>query len=194
MMDDEDYIVTVDELKTLLKIKDIPFEDDDDYLLNLIDYKINELTGLLNVDLNPMEREYFIPKYKGNRIFLNFYPVYSIEEITINNKDIEDYTVNKRIGMIYLPQIYHGVLIVNYITRLSDSELTNTIKPLIMDMVMYDLLNKGKSINEGVLSSIHEEGVSVGYDTSSSLGNRIWTRIKDLQNRYSIYKAKVRLL
>lgn len=193
---DDDCIVPLDELKMLLKIKDVEYDDGDDYLGALLKYKIGELAGLIGVDLLPVDREYFIHKFKSNKIFLNFYPVYSIDEITIGKKDLDDeyYNLNKMIGVIYLDKIYTGSVNVNYTTRLSDKELVYTIKPLLMDMVMYAILNKGKGINEGVMSSIHEGDVSVSYDTGSSLGNRIYTRINDLKLKYSNYNAKARLL
>ena len=106
----------------------------------------------------------------------------------------EDYVLNKTIGVIYLNKLCKGLLSVNYITKISDADFNKIVKPLLVDMVIYDLLNRGKRINEGVMSSIKEMDVTVSYDTSSSLGNRIYMRIDDLKSRYSVSRAKAKLL
>lgn len=191
-----DDILPLDELKKLLELKDIDFDGDDETLMLLLKFKIDELAGLLGVDLLPVEREYVIQRFKSNKIFLNFYPVSSVSEITLNSNilDEDEFVVNKKIGVIYLNKIMKGMLCVDYTTKISDKEFENAIKPLVLDMVVYDLINKGNRINEGVMSSIHEGDVSISYDTGSSLGNRIYTRIGDLKLKYSMYTAKAKLL
>lgn len=190
----DESIVPVSDLITLLKLKGIEYDLDDDGLNNLIGFKVKELMGLLGVDLVPVQREYMIQKFKSNKIFLNFYPVLSIENITIGKDEVEDYIVNKNIGVVYLEDICDGMLHVDYTTKLPDKDINVIIKPLLMDMVMYDLINKGNKINEGSVSTIKEGDVSVSYDTSSNLGNRIYTRIGDLRLKYSSYNTKVRLM
>lgn len=191
-----DEVLPLDELKQLLEIKEIDFDGDDNALLSILKYKVDELAGLLGVDLLPVEREYVIPRFKSNKIFLNFYPVSSVSEITIDSKIIgeDSFVVNKNIGVIYLDKIMNGMLGVDYTTKISDKEFETAIKPLLLDMVVYDLINKGNKINEGVMSSIHEGDVSISYDTGSSLGNRIYNRINDLKLKYSMYTAKAKLL
>ena len=122
-------IISTEELTTFLKLRDIDYDLSDDNLEYLINYKISELSGLLGVDLEPVEREYLIPKFKGDKIFLNFYPVYFIEEISINSNELEDFVLNKDIGVIYLDKKYIGFLEVNYTTRLPDKEIKSEIKP-----------------------------------------------------------------
>ena len=63
---------------------------------------------------------------------------------------------------------------------------------LFVDMVTYDLSNNN-GVGNGVVSSIREGDVSVNYDTNSSLGNRIYSRIEDLKQRYT-KTARIRLI
>lgn len=61
------------------------------------------------------------------------------------------------------------------------------ITPLVTDMIIYSITNN----SDGDISSIKEGDVSINYDNSTTLGNRINARITDLINRYS---ARLRML
>ena len=54
-------------------------------------------------------------------------------------------------------------------------------------MIIYSITNN----SDGDISSIKEGDVSINYDNSTTLGNRINARITDLINRYS---ARLRML
>ena len=83
------------------------------------------------------------------------------------------------------------MLVIEYCYGLSDEEIQNKINPLISDMVLYGFTSLDN--NAGDISSIHEADQSVSYDTSNSLGNRIYSRIDALKSAYN-YSARIRWL
>ena len=81
-----------------------------------------------------------------------------------------------------------GMLVVEYVSGLSEKDITGKIIPLIFDMGKYMLSTNFQ--NTGSISSMKEADVSINYDTSTSLGNLILSRINNLKNSYSC-KIKV---
>ncbi len=187
-------LIEVSKLRTLLKFEGISLDDfTDDELTVLIESKVNELTGLLGLDVNPVHRKQHITRFNGEIIRLDFYPVYDFNNITVDNKCLspEKYRVDYSLGLIYLDEIITGDVDVKYISGLDDDFLNNTITPLIKDMVTYTVTYNQWGMG-GPVSSIKEGDVSVNYDTNNGLGNRINNTIADIKSRYA--SARIRWL
>jgi len=187
--------ISTSKLKTILKLKGITIPYNDDELEIIIQYKLSELAGLLGFNIQETDQSETIYRFKDDRIILTKYPVQSIESVTLDNEELNDscYILDDNIGIVYFEKRLHGLLMVNYVTGLSHDDIVNVIEPLLVDMITYDLKNRNSSPGDGVVSSIREGDVSVNYDTNSSLGNRIYTRIEELKQRYT-KTARVRLI
>ena len=76
------------------------------------------------------------------------------------------------------------MLVIEYVACLSDDVINSKVNPLLFDMLKYRLTTNFS--NDGAISSIKEMDTSVNYDTSTSLGNLIQSRINNLKSCYSI--------
>lgn len=184
-------MVSLKELKTNLKLNGIETDSiTDDDLQSLITLKTNELISLTGIPINPVSRKYVNPNFKGNLLELDYYPINSIHALRINKehlKEHKDYIMDEDAGIIYLHKSYAGLLVVEYIQQVT-FESQNQINPLIMDMILYSLKNKDN--DKGAISSVRESEQSINYDTSTSLGNRIYTRIDSLKATYNSSRVK----
>ena len=73
---------------------------------------------------------------------------------------------------------------------LPDDAINNLVNPLIVDMIRYGVTT-GYS-KDGVSTKYKEGDVEVNFDTSTSLGNLIQSRITDLKNKY--YNVRIRVV
>jgi hypothetical protein len=187
-------LIDIPKLRTLLKFEGINLDDyTDDELTILAESKVNELAGLLGLDVNPVHRKQTVTDYKGEIIRLDFYPVYDFNKITVDGECLHPnrYHVDYRLGLVYLHDYIIGTVEIKYISGLPDDFMINTVNPLIKDMVTYSLTYNKLGMG-GPVSSIKEGDVSVNYDTNNSLGNRITNQITDIKSRYA--SARVRWL
>lgn len=184
----------INEFRTLLKFEGISLDDfTDDELNVVINSKIRELQGLIGFDIIPVHRKQSNHKFRDNTLRLDFYPVYDLVEITLNNRPIHchDFNVNYDLGIIYFNKIITGDVEIKYLSGLQDDVLNNSIIPLVREMVIYSLTYNQAGVGDAV-SSIKEGDVSINYDTNNGRGNKITSRINDLKNRYS--SARLRWL
>ena len=184
-------MIDINNLKVILKANGVSLDLSDDELLVFVDYKVHELEGLLGFNVEETERNesHFIRK--GNNLLLNFYPIVEVSEVKVNNKvlDEDSYIVDSNIGVIYFNSniCLKGFVEVSYSSGLPYFIVKSIITPLVTDMIIYSITNN----SDGDISSIKEGDVSINYDNSTTLGNRINARITDLINRYS---ARLRML
>lgn len=136
----------------------------------------------LGIPLNPRKTKQYIRKFKGETIILNHYPINRICSLKISGKEIEEFILMEEHGLIHLPQILRGTVLVEYCYCLPESEYT----PLLDLMVEYetstDKLKDATSISEGK--------VSVSFDKSTTKGAIIQGMIADLKKRHS-YSVRV---
>lgn len=187
-------LMDIPKLRTLLKFEGISLDDyTDDELNILVKSKVDELSGLLGLDVNPVHRLQTITGFKGEIVRLDFYPVYDFHSIRVDGECLcrRDYHVDIRLGLVYLHKPIMGTVEVKYISGLSDDFMRNIITPLIKDMVAYSLTYNQWGMG-GPVSSIKEGDVSVNYDTNNGLGSRINNQIADIKSRYS--SARIRWL
>lgn len=186
-------LITPTELKTNLKLQGIDTDDlDDETLLNLINLKVNELTALTGIPVNPVTRKQIIQKFKGTLFECEWYPVSEINSLKIDNKELTidtDFILDESLGVIYFNENLNGLLVIEYTHKVSDDFIKNNINSLISDMALYQLKSNDSNL-DGVVSSIHEADQSINYDTNNSLGNRIYTRIGSLKSSFTSCRVK----
>lgn len=188
-------MLSVDELRVLLKFEGIDLSKYSDKELNLlVTSKARELSGLIGLDIEASHRTQIISDFKGKKLRLNFYPVQDLIQLKYNGCPLKHckYTLNEDLGIITFDDYLNGKISVKYLSGFSEDLINSLINPLIVDMVAYTLGNdKSLGLIDGV-SSIKEGDVSVNYDTSNSRGNRINSRIEDIKSRFN--SARIRWL
>lgn len=132
----------------------------------------------LGLPLTPQLGKQVEQSFDDNVVLIEDFPVRNIKTLKINDKTLkdEDYILDEKEGCIYLKENQKGFLYLEYCYCLPESEY----EPLLDLMVEYESDN---SWNKDA-SSIHENNVSVSYDTSVGTGARIQSMIQDLRNRY----------
>lgn len=177
-----------EELSKYLEFKGVDTTDltpeDLDYFIRLKQEEIQSFTG---VPIFPVQHEYFKRRFHSDQVVLPFYPVSEIISLRINGEEPETiYDVIAETGVIYFDKQVRGVLRIDYKAQLSNSSLVELIDPLIRDMAEYDL---SQDPTMGA-TSVKEGDVSIGYDSSLSLGSRILQQLDYLRN----YIPRVRWL
>lgn len=187
-------IITPEQLKTNLELQGVTDSvlEDCEKLQSLIDLKINEVTALTGLPVNPVTRKQIIRDFNSNTFQTDWYPICKVNSFKIDNVELteDDYVLDETTGIFYLNNIHSGLLVIEYINKVSDEVVQAKINPLLTDMILYGLTSLDS--NSGNISSIHEAEQSISYDTSNSLGNRIYARIDNLKSSYS--SARVRWL
>ena len=185
-------IITPTELKTILELRGVSDSDLEDLnkLQGLIDLKINEVTALTGLPVNPVTRKQIIRNFNGNLFESDWYPIREVTSFKIDGVELtdDDYVLDENAGIFYLNNGYNGLLVIEYVHQLSDETIQSKINPLIGDMVLYGFTSKDNT--GGEISSIHEADQSISYDTSNSLGNRIYVRIDKLKSGYSSCRVR----
>lgn len=180
-------LITIDSLKADLELKGITHELTDEQLTLLLQNKTDELAGLTNLPILPTNHKEIRQDFEDERYEVDSYPVSSITSLTIGPytlNETEHYTLDESLGIIYFNRLWNGMLVVEYVSCISDDVITQKVNPLLSDMIGYTLLNGFSPV--GSVTSMKEGDVSVNYDTSTSLGNLIQSRINDLKNIYSV--------
>lgn len=179
-------LINISDLKQQLLLENISHEFTDDKLELLLDNTITELIGYTGLPILPVSHKTIVRKFHSNILELDHYPINEIQSLKIGSTKLsdDDYVLDDTLGILYFNSVLKGLLSCQYTCQLSDDVIDNLINPLVFDMVKYRLTSNFSTT--GVMSSIKEGDVSVNYDTSSSLGNLILSRINNLKATYSI--------
>lgn len=180
-------LINTSSLREQLNLEGIPHEDYTDKKLELLlNNIVNEIIGYTNAPINEVTHRRVIRDFKSDMLELDYYPVSEISSLQVGSKTLsrDDYILDDTLGILYFHSILSGVLSCQYSCQLSEDDIENLIKPLVFDMVKYKLTSNFSTT--GAISSVKEGDVSVNYDTSSSLGNLILSRINNLKAKYSI--------
>lgn len=157
--------------------------DDVEDLNKLIENKISAYIG---VPVKPTNFSQF-EKFDGKTVFVETFPFIDVTSLTIDNKEITDYVIDKKAGLIYLTQNYSGFLKLDYVAGLTEDEYSSYIKPLVKDIVEYEN-DSGWTKNA---SSIKEGDVQINLDTSMGKGALIQKSLDDLKNRFNTYMRMI---
>lgn len=135
----------------------------------------------LGLPLTPQPGKQVEQFFDDNIILINTFPIQSIKILKIDDVVLneEDYILDESEGCIYLKENHKGLLYLEYVYGLQESEY----KPLLDLMIEYE---NDTSWNKNA-SSVKENNVTVSYDTSVGKGTRIQNMIQDLRNKYSCY-------
>ena len=180
-------IITPEELKETLKLQGVSDSDLEDLtrLQSLIDLKLSEITALTGLPVNPVNRKQIIKNFNHDTFESDWYPICEVTSFKIDGVELttDDYELDENNGIFYLNRIHVGLLVIEYVHKIPDNVIQSKVNPLISDMVLYGFT--ALDSNNGDISSIHESEQSISYDTSNSLGNRIYARIDGLKSSYS---------
>ena len=180
-------LIDIETLKTNLLLEKIEYDYSDEELELLLNNITAELKGYLgNIPVEPVTHKEIINNFKGSLYEVDYYPVSEVTSFNVGSVELtsDDYVLDEERGILYLHSHMSGLLVIEYVACLSDDVITNKVNPLIFDMLKYRLTSNFTV--EGAISSIKEMDTTVSYDTSTSLGNLIQSRINDLKSCYSI--------
>lgn len=172
------------ELKNYLKMNNITLDLTDEELINLCEVKLNQLEGLIGININPKVNTIYINNFSSDVIFLDYYPVLSIQKLIINDKNLnlDDYMLIPKEGIIYFNHIFNGKIELEYLVGFTQQEFNSTIKALLYDIILYTFQKADNQFGE--ISSITEGNVSISYNSNTSLYTQINNKINSLKNRY----------
>ena len=146
----------------------------------------NKISAYIGVPVKPTSLTQF-EKFDGETVFVETFPFSDVNSLTINNKEITDYVIDKKSGLIYLTQDYSGFLKLEYTAGLTEEEYSLYIEPLVRDILEYENDN-GWTKNA---SSIKEGDVQINLDTSIGKGALIQKNLDDLKNRFNTYMRMI---
>lgn len=200
--------IDVGKLRTLLSFEgvDVPFNDED--LTLLVESKVKELEGIVNIDIVPRERTKVVGDYCGDILELNFYPVIDIVGVYVNDHPVPPmmFNLNRELGIIYFRDNICGSVRVQYLSGVGDRILEYTIIPLLKDIVRdtirFTNVNSMIGGYGGLASSLREGDVSVSLSNWGVDGSKggygysggVNSRIDDLVEKYGSRRARVRWL
>ena len=179
-------LIDVTKLKQELRIYNVTTDLSDQDLELLLNNTILELTGRIGVPIEPEHHKEMVRDFKNDMFELTWYPVKAVSSVKVGSKTLgsDDYVLDEELGILYFNTTLRGFLVVEYCSCLPDKVIDKKINSLVLDIIRYRLTN-GFSL-EGSVSSIKEMDTQVNYDTSSSLGNLIESRINNLKSSYSV--------
>lgn len=190
-------LITPTDLKTKLKLQgvDESLLSDDSVLQDWIDLKVDEIIELTGLAIKPVTRKEILRHFKSDLFETNIYPVTAVNSFKINNVELtsDDYVLDENSGIFYLNHSHTGMLVIEYVHCVSQEFVTSKIDPLIVDMLLYAFNDTNHENSKGNISSIHEMDTTINYDTSNSLGNRIYARLESLK-KYGACSSKVKWL
>jgi hypothetical protein len=188
-MPDEEttVIISVDELKTRLRLARIDFSD----------YTDTDLESLITLTIKQIENETDLPileprtivefnKVSWSEVYVtDFYPI-AEPSVTLNGQDADLKYIDNRNGILYFTTKQIGDLKVTYEIQYDNISL---LQDLITDMIAIDI--EGDSLN-GQWNSIHEGDVSVSIGGN---GSSLYEKVNDTLNNLSGYfKPRVKIL
>ena len=168
--------------------------NDDTVLQKWINLKVEEITAITSLAIQPVNRKEILRHFKGDLFETNQYPVTRVNSFRINNTELtnDDYVLDEASGVFYLNHGHTGLLVIEYVQQVSQEFINSKINPLIVDMLLYHFQYPDNE-NTGNITSIREMDTTINYDTSNSIGNRIYARLESLKT-YGIGSSKVKWL
>ena len=179
-------LIDLTNLKKQLGIENVSFQLNDEDLQLLLSNTILELSGLIGVPIEAENHKEIVRDFNNDMFQMSWYPVKAVSSVKVGSKTLssDDYVLDEKLGILYFTTTLKGFLVVEYSCCLPDSVIDKKINSLVFDIIKYRLSN-GFSM-QGSVSSIKEMDTSINYDTSSSLGNLIQSRINNLKSSYSV--------
>lgn len=179
-------LIDVETLKQNLRLENIENDYSDEDLELLLNNLVLELTGYVDIPITPVNHKEIQRNFNGTLYETDHYPVSEISDLKIGSTTLtsDDYVLDDSKGILYFNSQLRGLLVIEYVACLPDDVINSKVNPLLFDMLKYRLTSDFS--NDGAVSSIKEMDTTINYDTSSSLGNLIQSRINNLRACYSI--------
>lgn len=187
MPDEETTIITVEELKTRLRLAHINYSEyNDNDLQSLITLTIENIEAITGL---PISNPRLITEYNDNfhnKVYeTDFYPLQCCL-ITIDGEELEPHRIDYDRGILYFKPKTIGELGVKYKIQYTD---VTVLAGLITDMI---ILKIDSDTIHGVWKSVKEGDVSVTYGAGS--GGLTEKVDEALQNLKGYYSPRMRML
>ena len=169
-------------LRELLKVHGVTTE----YTDSQLDMFIMEAKILIDAPfVNNSQYEDYIPDFSNDVYCTNEYPLITGSvEISINDKPVNPVHITED-GIIYLDHVYDGTLKCNYVTGLSDADITTDLLPVVACLIEEKAGMNIASVSEGEVSISYNNGTGYTSNTLDAL-------IQQVRDKYS--GARVRLI
>jgi hypothetical protein len=187
MPDEKTTIISVDELKTRLRLAKIDFSDyTDTDLENLITLTIKQIENITDLPILEPRTITEFNKISWLDIYVtDFFPIVE-PSVTLNEQEVEFKYIDYRNGILYFTTKQIGDLKVTYNLQYNNISL---LQDLITDMISIQI--EGDTLN-GQWNNIHEGDVSVSVGgNGSSLYEKVDKTLNDLSG---YYKPRIKLL
>jgi hypothetical protein len=187
MPDEKTTIISVDELKTRLRLAKIDFSDyTDTDLESLITLTIKQIENITDLPILEPRTITEFNKVSWLDIYVtDYFPIVN-PNVTLNEQDVELKYIDNLKGLLYFTTKQIGDLKVTYNLQYNNISL---LQDLITDMIVIDI--EGDSLN-GQWNSIHEGDVSVSIGGN---GSSLYEKVNDTLNDLSGYfKPRIKML
>lgn len=187
MPDEETTIITVEELKTRLRLAHINYSEyNDNDLQSLITLTIQEIENITDLPILEPRTITEFNKIRYSDVYVtNYFPVFN-PSVTLNEQDVELKYIDNLTGILYFTHKQSGDFKITYKIQYDNIQL---LKSLITDMITIDI--EGDSLN-GQWNSIKEGDVSISVGgNGSSVYETVESRLNDLSG---YYKPRTKLL
>ena len=188
MSDEEPTIISVEELKTRLRLANVDFSEyNDNDLETLITLTIQKIENITDLPiLEPRNITEFTKKIRWADIYVtDYYPIIN-PSVTLNEEEIQLKYIDNDKGILYFEDKQYGDLKVEYSIQYDNIQL---LQSLITDMITIDI--EGDTLN-GQWSNIKEGDVSVSVGgNGNSLYETVDSRLNDLSG---YFQPRIRML
>ena len=187
MPDEETTIISVEELKTRLRLANVDFTmyDDNDLetLITLTIQKIENITDLPIVE--PRNITEFTKMRWSDVYVTSLYPIIN-PSVTLNEEEVQLKYIDNDKGILYFKEKQNHELKIQYSIQYDNIQL---LQSLITDMITIDI--EGDTLN-GQWSNIKEGDVSVSVGgNGNSLYETVDSRLNDLSG---YFQPRIRML
>ena len=188
MSDEETTIISVEELKTRLRLANVDFSEyDDNDLETLITLTIQKIESITDLPiLEPRNITEFTKKIRWADIYVtSLYPIIN-PSVTLNEEELQLKYIDNDKGILYFEDKQYGDLKVEYSIQYDNIQL---LQSLITDMISIDI--EGDTLN-GQWNNIKEGDVSVSVGGN---GNSLYETVDSRLNELSGYfQPRVKML
>lgn len=187
MSDEETIIITVDELKTRLRLANVDYsgytDNDLETLITLTIQKIENITDL--PILEPRNITEFTKMRWSDTYVTDYYAIIN-PSVTLNEQEVTLKYIDNLKGILYFKKKQYGDIKVEYNIQYDNISL---LQDLITDMIIIDI--QGDTLN-GQYSNIKEGDVSVSVGgNGNSLYETVESRLNDLSG---YFQPRVKML
>ncbi len=180
MPDEEVTILSVDELKTRLRLANVDFTMyDDNDLENLIALTIQKIENITDLPIVEPRNITEFTKIRWSDVYVTgLYPIIN-PSVTLNEEEVQLKYIDNDKGILYFKKKQHNELKIEYSIQYDNIQL---LQSLITDMIT---LNIESDTVHGTWNSIKEGDVSVTYGNGSGdLQSKVDNQLNELSGYF----------